>query len=115
NAICWRRGNRAACAPSSSGAMARSNQNPLVRGQSRVTAHLLISCEASTVVRLGARRHPPPRPDDTYAKGCCCLQVKQGPRPPGRLEVSGPHAPWPTCAPEAGSDKPWLSLLGECR
>ena len=38
---------------------------------------------------------PFPRPDDTYAQGYCGLQVPQDPRPPGSLEVSGPHAPWP--------------------
>jgi len=51
---------------------------------------------------------PPPRPDDTYAKGCCCLQVNQDPRPPGRLEVSGPHVPWPTCSHAYASPTPFL-------
>src|SRR4029450_13070148 len=46
--------------------------------------------------RTPRRRHLPPCPEDTYAGGCYGLQVKQDPRPPGRLEVSGPHAPWPT-------------------
>jgi len=64
------------------------------RGPPRLRDRPLHTCHG----RTPRRRHPPPRPDVTYAKGCCCLQVKQDPRPPGRLEVSGPHAPWPTCS-----------------
>src|SRR5262249_20349527 len=89
----WRRGNRVACGPSSSGVMARSNQNPLVRGQSRVTAHLLISCEANTVVRLGARRHPHPRPDDMYAKGVLLPSGKTGPSASGKTIGVGAACP----------------------
>ena len=51
---------------------------------------------------------PFPRPDDTYAQGCCGLQVPQDPRPPGSLEVSGPHAPWPTCTHAYASPMPFL-------
>src|SRR4030095_14807246 len=32
----------------------------------------------------------------TLRRGRCGLQVNQHPGHPGRLEVSGPHAPWPT-------------------
>src|SRR6266436_9161393 len=39
---------------------------------------------------------PPSSPRRHVCRGGCCLQVKQDPQPPGRLEVSGPHAPWPT-------------------
>jgi hypothetical protein len=34
----------------------------------------------------------------TTRRSHCCLQVNQDPGHPGRLEVSGPHAPWPTCS-----------------
>jgi len=39
---------------------------------------------------------PPSLPRRYVCGGCYGLQVQQDPRPPGRLEVSGPHAPWPT-------------------
>ena len=42
--------------------------------------------------------YQPLSPKKTLAGDGCCLQVKQDPRHPGRLEVSGPHAPWPTCS-----------------
>ena len=40
----------------------------------------------------------PRSPKKTLAGDGCCLQGKQDPRPPGRREVSGPPAPWPTCS-----------------
>ena len=62
------------------------------RGPPRLRDRPLRTCHG----RTPRRRHLPPGPEDTYAGGCYGLQVKQDPRPPGRLEVSGPHAPWPT-------------------
>src|SRR5262249_22590467 len=38
-----------------------------------------------------------------------CLQVHQDPGHPGRLEVSGPHAPWPTRSPADASPRPFLT------
>jgi hypothetical protein len=64
------------------------------RGPPRLRDRPLPMCHG----RTPRRRHPPPRPDDTYAQGCCGLQGNQDPRPPGRLSVSGPPAPWPTCS-----------------
>ena len=74
------------------------------RGPPRCLGRPLRPCHG----RTPRRRHPPPRPDATSAKGCCCLQVNQDPRPPGRLEVSGPHVPWPTCSHAYASPTPFL-------
>src|SRR5262249_7399453 len=50
---------------------------------------------------------------------CCCLQVQQDPGHPGSVEVSGPHAPWPTRSPASaspttllGSSQGWLPARG---
>src|SRR5262245_29373069 len=39
----------------------------------------------------------------------CCLQVNQDPGHPGRIEVSGPHAPWPARSPASASPRPFLA------
>ena len=58
------------------------------RGPPRLWDRPLRTCHGRTPRRI----HPPPRPKDVSAGRCCGLRVKQDPRHPGRLEVSGPHA-----------------------
>src|SRR4030095_10147088 len=45
----------------------------------------------------------------TTRRSPCGLQVNQDPGPPGRLEVSGPPAPWPTRSPASASPRPFLT------
>jgi hypothetical protein len=45
----------------------------------------------------------------TTRRSPCCLQVNQDPGPPGRLEVAGPPAPWPTRSPAYASPRPVLT------
>ena len=58
---------------------------------------------------------PPSLPRRYVCRGGMAFRVKQDPRPPGRREVSGPHAPWPTrshadASPTTflGSSQGWL-------
>jgi hypothetical protein len=45
----------------------------------------------------------------TTRRGRCSLQVIQHPGHPGRLEVSGPHAPWPARSHAYASPTPFLT------
>jgi hypothetical protein len=56
--------------------------------------------------------HTPPdrvHSSPTPRRSPCCLQGTQDPGPPGRVEVSGPHAPWPTRSPADASPRPFLT------
>jgi hypothetical protein len=45
----------------------------------------------------------------TTRRSHCGLQVNQDPGHPGRIEVSGPHAPWPAHSPAYASPRPFLA------
>jgi hypothetical protein len=80
------------------------------RGPPRLRGRPLRTCHGRTPHRIPS----PPRPA-VLAGDCYCLQVKQDPGHPGSVEVSGPHAPWPTRSPAyaspttfLGSSQGWL-------
>ncbi len=54
---------------------------------------------------------PPDTPlsSPTSRRGRCGLQVIQHPGHPGSVEVSGPHAPWPTRLHASASPRPFLA------
>jgi hypothetical protein len=74
------------------------------RGPPRLRGRPLRTCHGRTPRRIP----PPPRPEMLAGDGCC-LQGKQAPGHPGRLEVSGPHAPWPTRSPAYASPGSFLA------
>jgi hypothetical protein len=56
--------------------------------------------------------HTPPdmvHSSPTTRRSPWCLQVHQDPGHPGRVEVSGPPAPWPTRSPAYASPRPFLT------
>ena len=76
------------------------------RGEARasqVTGPSSSTCHGRTPRRIWSTSSP------TTRRSHCCLQVNQDPGHPGRLEVSGPHAPWPTRSPAYASPRPFLT------
>jgi len=72
------------------------------RGPPRFRGRPLPPCQGRTPRRM-AHSSPPTR------RSPCGLPVNQDPGPPGRIEVSGPPAPWPARSPASASPRPFLA------